>query len=63
MSKNIKMKLLIIIAVLGGMAILFWLAATGIIYALHDFDPNALQIDACLDAGGAWDYEGSTCKY
>ncbi len=57
------MKLLIIIAVLGGMAILFWLAATGIIYALHDFDPNALQIDACLDAGGAWDYEGSTCKY
>lgn len=24
---------------------------------------NAASIDACLDRGGAWDYEKEECKY
>ncbi|MEK7516926.1 MAG: hypothetical protein AAB583_00065, partial [Patescibacteria group bacterium] len=32
------------------------------LFVVHDFSPNFLQIDRCLDKGGAWDYKNSVCK-
>ena len=32
-----------------------------LLFWVHDFDPLFLKIDACLDAGGRWDYDDGRC--
>ncbi|MFP4098917.1 MAG: hypothetical protein ACLFP8_06420 [Alphaproteobacteria bacterium] len=34
---------------------------TAVIWVVLDFDPYFLQIDSCLDEGGAWDNVASKC--
>lgn len=42
--------------VLGAIAIY-----CGALFCAHDFDPDFLKIDTCLDRGGVWDYENRRC--
>ena len=37
-------------------------AVLAILWRVHEFDPDFLRIDACLDRGGSWDYEARTCS-
>jgi hypothetical protein len=32
-----------------------------VLFAAHDFNPDAILIDACLDDGGRWEYEERSC--
>lgn len=34
----------------------------GFLFYSHDFNPNFLKIDKCLDSGGSWDYENNECR-
>ena len=44
------------ILVIGGLYV-------GVLFMLHDFNPDFLGIDSCLDGGGRWDYEKRTCDH
>ncbi|MBU2709150.1 hypothetical protein KCM76_24355 [Zooshikella marina] len=63
MSTSKKKILLIVMSLFIGTIALIMLAMTGFIYWTFDFHPDALQIDTCLDAGGAWNYQLHQCKY
>lgn len=28
----------------------------------HDYDPDFISIDGCMDSGGCWDYEAKMCR-
>ena len=61
----ILMKKKIVIVSTG---IVICLAAPAILYVgglfiAHEGNPDFLKIDACLDAGGAWDYTNRTCIF
>jgi hypothetical protein len=32
------------------------------LFVAHDFNPDFLSIDGCLDAGGQWNYERRACE-
>lgn len=36
-------------------------AALAILWRAHGFNPDFLEIDACLDRGGRWDYQARIC--
>ena len=33
-----------------------------LLFVAHDFDPDFLSIDRCLDSGGRWNSEGRVCE-
>ena len=32
------------------------------LWVLHDYNPDFLKIDSCIDAGGTWNYETRECE-
>lgn len=59
-----KRRLLLIGATAAVIALLTVAVATplALLWRAHGYDPDFLKIDACLDRGGAWDYEASVCS-
>jgi len=54
---------LIAMIILGIAALAFVVvAALAILWRVHEFNPDFLDIDACLDRGGSWNYEARTCS-
>jgi type III secretory pathway component EscU len=41
---------------------LLLIAYYGVLFSAHDFNPDYLKIDACLDAGNVWDYKSRLCN-
>ncbi len=35
----------------------------GALYMAHDFNPDFMKIDSCLDSGGRWNYETRSCDH
>jgi hypothetical protein len=33
------------------------------LFVAHDFNPDFLAIDSCLDSGGRWNYTTRTCEH
>lgn len=59
MKEKGKFKILIAIAlVLISPVILYY----GFLFYAHDFNPDFISIDSCLDAGGSWDYQNQRCN-
>lgn len=46
----------------GCLIIPYLLYVTGLFIA-HKGTPDFLKVDACLDAGGAWDYTNRSCIF
>jgi len=51
-----------IVAVLSLGCIASLIVYFGLLFMVHDFDPNFLNIDSCLDSGGCWDYVDGICR-
>ncbi len=47
--------------VLLGSALLLFVIYLGVLFVIHELNPDFLAIDSCLDAGGAWDYSRREC--
>jgi hypothetical protein len=57
---NISRKKLVI---LGAVLLLIPLLYFGALFVAHDFNPDFLAIDACLDSGGRWNYNTRVCEH
>lgn len=57
----IKRSLLRAAALLIGTLLLLPMIYFGGLLVAHDFSPDFLAIDSCLDAGGRWDYAHRRC--
>jgi hypothetical protein len=51
-----------VVAVFGGLA-LVTLGYYGVLFLVHGRNPDFLDIDSCLDAGGMWNYATKTCEH
>ena len=40
----------------------FYLLYLGLLWYAHDFEPDFLAIDSCLDHGGKWNYKNDVCE-
>lgn len=57
------MKLLKSVLILGMMLFgSIFVVYFGAIFYAHEFNPNSLKIDECLDEGGVWDYKQNICQ-
>lgn len=50
-----------ILAGVAGALVLLVALYLGFLFVAHDFSPDFLHIDACLDNGGRWDYDRRVC--
>lgn len=51
-----------LLVVLIGLIVVALLLYLGALFVLHDYNPDFLAIDRCLDRGGVWDYAGRACS-
>lgn len=47
---------IVLVAALWGLLLLPFAVYVGALFIAHDCNPDFLKIDACMDAGGRWDY-------
>jgi len=56
--KRKNLKVLITVATIPLALVFLYL---GFLFLAHDFNPNFLDIDRCLDSGGMWNYGKNIC--
>lgn len=54
---------LLVVLVLGLIPAAIVLLYLGLPFAAHGFSRDFLDIDTCLDSGGAWDYTNRCCLH
>ena len=60
--RSIK-KALLVVLILGLIPAAIVLFYLGLLFAAHGFSRDFLEIDTCLDSGGAWDYTNRWCLH
>ncbi len=51
-----------IIAGIAGALVLVVALYFVLLFVLHDFNPDFLNVDRCLDSGGRWNYQLRLCE-
>ena len=67
--RNIKYRLLLLIkkyrrlfiAIIATLALIY-IPICIALWIAHDFHPDFMKIDSCLDSGGHWNYESQECE-
>lgn len=50
------------LTIFGAVLLLISLLYLGTLFVAHDFNPDFLAIDSCLDSGGRWNHAMKTCE-
>ena len=58
MKKGIKATLLAVTLVAAVL-----LSYPAFLFVVHDFNPDFMKIDSCLDRGGSWNYQTRQCEF
>ena len=61
-STSVTRALLLVVALVVGVALIALVVPLGSLFVAHDFNIHFLWIDGCLDFGGCWDDVDKVCR-